>query len=84
MIPEEIVPKDLSRFAENLLNLLRSSGKWPRSRQDRFVAEAVERLEVEVGTLGPGKMPLSLSLFQFAFGVLAREAFLNPFIASAR
>jgi ppGpp synthetase/RelA/SpoT-type nucleotidyltranferase len=77
-IPEELVPKDWSRFAENLATLARSSKKAPKREVEPFVLQSLEALVAEIGALGPQKIPKSISLLQLAIGVLCRSRLLEP------
>jgi ppGpp synthetase/RelA/SpoT-type nucleotidyltranferase len=75
LIPEELAPKDWSRFADSFCALVRSS-KWaPRGWKagDDFVIEALEDLTKEIQEVGPARIPRSISLFQFVFGFLAAQ-----------
>lgn len=78
-IPETVVPKDWSRLAENIYSLLRKSSKCPRKHSEfsGFMLNALTSFESEIRALGNDGIPLSISLFQFAFGVLARDGYLD-------
>jgi hypothetical protein len=72
-IPREAVPKDWSRFAQNLVTMVRAGTK---SGQPPYVhsriEQAVECLVEKLPQLAPA-FPMSLSLHQVCMGVLASE-----------
>lgn len=76
--PSELQPKDWSRFATNLFGLIRSCSRHSRGDPRTPIGEGLLILEREVASLSSGMMPRSISLLQFAFGVLAKCEFLAP------
>jgi len=75
--PGELVPKDWSRFTDNVYELAEQcSGK----RKPHEVAKAlIEAVEAELSALGAGKVPLSLSLWQLTLASLGKaESFRVP------
>jgi ppGpp synthetase/RelA/SpoT-type nucleotidyltranferase len=75
------VPKDWSRFSENLYALLAAAHKCPRQQDmEGFVRGALELISAEVRKLGADRVPKSLSLFQVALGILSDRDYLgSPF-----
>jgi ppGpp synthetase/RelA/SpoT-type nucleotidyltranferase len=74
-IPDELRPKDLTRFAENMFALLKSSKSWPRNDFDiqkstDFLKDIFETLSIEINSYNLSNFPRSISIFQFCFGVL--------------
>lgn len=72
-IPEELAPKDWSRFAENVVAIGTRCARVSRANMPTFVENIMSTLEEEVRSLGPAGIPRSVSLFQFLFGVLRRS-----------
>lgn len=71
-IPDELRPKDLTRFAENMLALLRSSGTWPRNKRkiSDFLKDIFDTLSREINLYDSLHFPRSISVLQFCFGIL--------------
>jgi ppGpp synthetase/RelA/SpoT-type nucleotidyltranferase len=77
-IPEELAPKDWSRFADNLFALIRSSKSQKGRRAEDIVIDALDLLAQEI-ELGDSRMvPHSVSLLQFSLGVLAKRRIIEP------
>lgn len=68
VIPSEVVPNDWSRFADNVLGMLKSSSSCPRGFHDRpkYVAESLSALEKQLEEIGDSEFPRSISLFQLS------------------
>jgi hypothetical protein len=79
-IPELMVPKDWSRFCENFYKLIGASSRAPRHREDRvcWILESMECFEKELESPGFGGIPVSLSLLQVVFGILATHGIITP------
>jgi hypothetical protein len=77
-IPNELAPKDWSRFAENLFALIRSSKSAPRGPMADFVLEEARKLGKAIVDMGKEMVPHSVSLFQSAFAVLAAQGSVQP------
>jgi ppGpp synthetase/RelA/SpoT-type nucleotidyltranferase len=73
-IPEELAPKDWTRFANNAYSLLLTfAGERPTNpggRELGVLADLLKPLEREISRLGSKGMPRSISLLQFVAGVL--------------
>jgi ppGpp synthetase/RelA/SpoT-type nucleotidyltranferase len=76
-LPQELMPKDWSRFIDNVYDLGKHCDRKLKPEQIAIlVTEAVEK---ELDILGPEKVPLSLSLWQFTLASLVKEkAFKSP------
>jgi len=72
-LPEVMAPKDWSRFAENVLDLVQAAPGRPRRQQPLAMAEAaIDAVEDELAQLGQTGAPLSISLWQFTFASLCK------------
>lgn len=70
-LPQVMAPKDWSRFAENVLDLVQASPWGARRRQPVAMAQAaIDAVERELAVLGETGAPLSISLWQFTFASL--------------
>lgn len=73
IIPSEVCPKDWSRFAENVISLLRASKSAPNRRNDRsYVEKALKALDSEFRNYDSKTFPRSVSLFQLVHGHLLK------------
>jgi ppGpp synthetase/RelA/SpoT-type nucleotidyltranferase len=85
LIPREAVPKDWTRFADNLYRVLQAfAGTRTSGRGSRALAtlpRAFEILEAYVKDNSADRFPRSLSLFQVALGALASS---GEFTGTAR
>jgi len=76
-LPQELVPKDWSRFTDNVYDLGRRCDK--RLKPDEVAKPITDAVDAELSNLGPAKIPLSLSLWQFTLAALAQKgAFKGP------
>jgi ppGpp synthetase/RelA/SpoT-type nucleotidyltranferase len=71
-IPEEVRPKDLTRFAENMFGLLQHSAGWPRNNNHMpgFIETICRVLSNEISLYRSITFPRSISLLQFCLGTL--------------
>jgi hypothetical protein len=76
-IDPAMAPKDWSRFAENLSDLIRKSNRPRGENLENRILEALACVERELPP-DPLSIPHTLSLFQYVFAILAREAILKP------
>jgi ppGpp synthetase/RelA/SpoT-type nucleotidyltranferase len=68
--PGELVPKDWSRFTDNIYEL---AEKCSARRKPHEIAGALIRaIDAELSALGPDKVPLSLSLWQITLASLSK------------
>ncbi|HEV3167561.1 MAG TPA: hypothetical protein VGZ22_26390 [Isosphaeraceae bacterium] len=76
-ISEQMAPKDWSRFAENLSDMIRKSNR-PRSDDlESRILKALDCVERELPS-DPLSVPHSLSLLQYVFAVIAKDGILVP------
>lgn len=71
VIPSEAAPKDMSRFAENLVSLLRASKKKIQ------MSEALASLDISLRAFRADTFPQSASLLQVCVGVLCQGGLLS-------
>jgi len=73
-IPRELAPKDWSRFAENIWNLLRATRRavYPDG-MEALADKALDVIQKELDAMPREQVPRSISIFQFTFGVLTKE-----------
>ena len=77
-LPEELAPKDWTRFCENVYHLTNDSN-WGARKQPSEVADGIKAaVKAELTELGPDKVPMSISLWQFTFGTLCKRNVLEP------
>ena len=69
-IPIDLLPKDWSRFTDNVYELGRKFDK--RLKPEEIASTLIDAVSVEMTRLGPEKMPLSLSLWQLTLASLAK------------
>lgn len=81
LIHPELMPRDWTRFSDNIYKLLTSDEKYiyknPISK-NKHINICVDRFYEEILKLGPEKVPRSISLIQFVFGVLSECCIINP------
>lgn len=74
VIPSEVAPKSLGRFAGNLLSLIRSSSGGKRIHDlPPYVENALKLIAAELATTPIDEFPRSISLIQFCAAALARH-----------
>lgn len=72
-IPEVVMPKDLSRFTENIFILVKNSiDAWNKKDHIRF-DNILEKIRDEIGLYTLENFPRSISLYQFIFGTLIKH-----------
>ncbi len=71
VIPTESLPKDLSRFAENFVSLIRSSKK------NIALDDALAQIEMGLRAFGADKFPRSASLLQISMAMLFQAGLLK-------
>lgn len=85
IIPDELYPKDLNRFSNNLFNLLKSS-KWyfkiNKRKIHNDIQEIILIIENELNELiklsKSNSLPKTFSLFQLCFALLVKADVLKP------
>lgn len=82
-IPRELAPKDWSRFAENVWNLLKATGHTAHPGELEALANrALKIIGSELDAMSLDEVPRSISIFQFTLGVLAKEKIVGDVLQS--
>jgi ppGpp synthetase/RelA/SpoT-type nucleotidyltranferase len=63
-IPEELKPKDMTRFCDNLYNIL------TRAKKEENIQEVIKCLKKVIHSTSTKKIPRSISLLQYFFAIL--------------
>jgi hypothetical protein len=71
-IPDELKPKDMSRFCENLYRLLVNTG------QEKDVKNLIKQIVKKISLTKTNQIPLSLSLFQYFVAILISDEMIKP------
>lgn len=66
-IPDELKPKDISRFCDNLYRLLVNVG------QEDNIKKIIKQITIKVQSTQINQIPLSISLFQYFIAILISE-----------
>jgi ppGpp synthetase/RelA/SpoT-type nucleotidyltranferase len=82
-IPRELAPKDWSRFAENVWNLLRATRRTANPGELEALANQwLNIIRSELDAMSQDEVPRSISIFQFTLGVLAKEKIVGGVLQS--
>lgn len=71
-IPDELRPKDMSRFCDNLYRLIVNAGK------EKDIKQIIKQIATEIQSTPNSKIPLSLSLFQYFLAILITKNIIEP------
>lgn len=71
-IPDELNPKDISRFCENLYRLL------VNTVQEKDVKNIIKQIVKKISLTKTNQIPLSLSLFQYFVAILISDEMIKP------
>ncbi|MCC5630287.1 hypothetical protein LC613_20625 [Nostoc sphaeroides CHAB 2801] len=66
-IPDELQPKDMNRFCDNLYRLAVDAN------QENNIQKIIENIKTEINSTPSQKIPRSISLFQYLFAILIRN-----------
>jgi len=66
-IPEELQPKDMNRFCDNLYRLTIDANK------ENNIQSIIEKIKTEINSTSSKNFPRSISLFQYFFVILIRN-----------
>ncbi|MCK9564590.1 MAG: hypothetical protein M0Q43_00905, partial [Methanothrix sp.] len=81
IIRQELVPKDWTRFSENVYRLIiaaQDAKDMSPPKKAKYVQRCLQTFFDELETLGTQKIPLSISLLQLTFGILSDCGILKP------
>lgn len=70
-IPDELQPKDMNRFCDNLYSLV------TRANKENNIGEIIKKIKAEIHSSSYNKIPRSVSLFQYLFAILTRDKFIE-------
>lgn len=70
-IPEELQPKDMTRFSNNLYTILVSSKK------EKNIQEVIKCIKTTICSTSSKKIPRSISLLQYFFAILVENKIIN-------
>lgn len=77
-IPDELRPNNLTRFAENVFAILKSSPNWPKRKEvSKFLENIFNTLSKEISLYSSLTFPRSVSLLQFCMGALISNNILH-------
>lgn len=77
-LPEELTPKDWNRFCDSVYCLVEDSAGIERRQPSQIADEIKKAVRAELLELGPERIPMSISLWQFTFGTLCKRKVLLP------
>ena len=73
-IPDELKPKDFSRVIDNIYQLVKPNlSIWKSRKWKKEVKELTTNIDLEIEKMNIDGFPLSLSLYQIIFGILAKK-----------
>ena len=81
LIRDELEPKDWTRFSNNIYNIITATSEaqnMKSSKKAQHIDKSLTAFFNEIETLGRQKIPLSISLTQWIFGILSECEFLKP------
>ncbi len=81
LIKKEFVPKDWTRFSDNIYKLITSTEEAQDMRpaeKIKYVKSALKLFNDDLRKLGSKKVPVSISLLQLTFGILCDHKILKP------
>lgn len=81
LIRKELIPKDWTRFTDNIYNLIistREVNNMSPLKKARYAQRCLKTLNSELERIDSQKMPLSISLTQLIFGILTKCNILKP------
>lgn len=71
-IPDELRPKDMSRFCDNLYRLIDNAGK------EKNIKQIIKQIATEIQSTPTNKIPRSISLFQYFLAILIDKKIIEP------
>ncbi|MUL38958.1 hypothetical protein [Gloeocapsopsis dulcis] len=70
-IPDELQPKDMNRFCDNLYGLV------THAKKENNIEKVIKKIKTEINSTSFKKIPRSISLFQYLFAILTRNKFIE-------
>ena len=80
-IKNELIPKDWTRFSDNIYKLITATEEaqdMDPTEKVKYVKDCLKKFNDELKKLGSNKVPLSISLLQLTFGILCDCKILKP------
>ncbi len=77
-IPEELAPKDWSRFCDNAYAVTRAATRSQNYEPNDIAKVILGAVAAELAVLGPDMIPRSISLWQLTFGALCKYQVVKP------
>ncbi len=72
-IPDELQPKDMTRFCDNLYRLMISAQK-----EEKDLKNIMKQIKTEIESIKINTIPLSISLFQYFLAILVSKQIIEP------
>ncbi|MCP2727575.1 hypothetical protein [Limnofasciculus baicalensis] len=72
-IPDELQPKDMNRFCDNLYRLMISAQK-----EEKDLKNIMKQIKTEIESTKINTIPLSISLFQYFLAILVSKQIIEP------
>jgi ppGpp synthetase/RelA/SpoT-type nucleotidyltranferase len=76
-IPEEMTPKDYSRFVDNLFAFLNPILDYRPFKMIKQIKELIKKIDVAMSSYDIDNFPRSISLFQFISGLCIEQKFID-------
>jgi len=74
LIPEELYPKDMSRFSDNLFVLVRENlSRINQKKWNKEIESVLQKIKSNFEIFSQSDFPMSLSLYQLCYGILIKE-----------
>lgn len=74
LIPDELLPKDGSRFCDNLLNIIKLNPIFSNKETEEVINSSFEIIKTEITTYSKHTFPRSLSLLQLFTAILYKHS----------
>lgn len=72
-IPDILIPRNLNRFCQNLLNIIKSNPEFKEKQNFKPIKKYFEAIKSEIESFSDDFFPKSISLFQFCIGCFAKN-----------
>ncbi|MBD1835013.1 hypothetical protein H6F61_20525 [Cyanobacteria bacterium FACHB-472] len=71
-LPQELQPKDMTRFCDNLYGILANPGKEDKGKEDK-VQDAIKCIREKINSTSTRQIPRSISLLQYFLAILVEN-----------